>query len=617
MSPNSQLEHEKRVRREIANSNERRRMQSINTGFQSLKQLIPHSCGEKLSKACILQRAADHIKTLQTDKDRLQTQNEQFRILIKSFQIDSTSVLQAQRRLSTTARKIITCILYLDPDEAVLLLNEKDDEEISSDLSAKLSNDEQIRILHDVKKQQAIIQSWHAFENVAHYVTQKDDRHNRGLFVGTSPRHILSDTQPYSAAYDNRSTSSRAATSSFNNNSQQNTNTLNTNVNHGNVVQHHSIVKSIPDHKRSSPTNTSPNSAVSRSSPTANSNTHNNNTTTIAPLSTATETYFILKQHGGPNIPIQRYKTNSLDSNSKVENDSGIVIVERCHLRTSSMDSNNQQNSSDLTSTMATIPHNMEQTVSRRNLQTIVEAIRHLEGDNVLDSLTTSTEQSYHHHGNDPSTSSINVIATPQLSANTNSTHTSPTITQQPPNQYVYHTQRPVHVYQQHSNYPSSKDSSSTSLEIPARIQQLLNEQFQQQTTATGSSSSYQMNPVNIINYDQEQQQKHRSVVTSPIYTDGKTQEQHNSSLSPQHCPVVTAPPKKRKFTYTEIDDNEQVQSQHHSTNEQQQSLITNLVLLSPNQTPMTNESGEQLVFRHQSRLPPPLLLPHPPRQQQ
>ncbi len=52
MSPNSQLEHEKRVRREIANSNERRRMQSINTGFQSLKVLIPHSCGEKLSKVC-------------------------------------------------------------------------------------------------------------------------------------------------------------------------------------------------------------------------------------------------------------------------------------------------------------------------------------------------------------------------------------------------------------------------------------------------------------------------------------------------------------------------------------------------------------------------------------
>jgi hypothetical protein len=125
MSPNSQLEHEKRVRREIANSNERRRMQSINTGFQSLKILIPHSCGEKLSKvcindfifkrliiccffvyfkACILQRAADHIKTLENEKLKLQSQNEQFRILIKSFQIDSTSVLQGQRHLSTNGK---------------------------------------------------------------------------------------------------------------------------------------------------------------------------------------------------------------------------------------------------------------------------------------------------------------------------------------------------------------------------------------------------------------------------------------------------------------------------------------------------------------------------------
>jgi transcription factor AP-4 len=53
MSPNhSPMEQGKRVRREIANSNERRRMQSINTGFQSLKILIPYSCEEKLSKVC-------------------------------------------------------------------------------------------------------------------------------------------------------------------------------------------------------------------------------------------------------------------------------------------------------------------------------------------------------------------------------------------------------------------------------------------------------------------------------------------------------------------------------------------------------------------------------------
>ena len=48
------MEQEKRIRREIANSNERRRMQSINAGFSSLKTLLPHNEGEKLSKVSIL-----------------------------------------------------------------------------------------------------------------------------------------------------------------------------------------------------------------------------------------------------------------------------------------------------------------------------------------------------------------------------------------------------------------------------------------------------------------------------------------------------------------------------------------------------------------------------------
>ncbi|KAK0095043.1 hypothetical protein PV326_009366 [Microctonus aethiopoides] len=52
--PRSHMEQEKRMRREIANSNERRRMQSINAGFQSLRTLLPHHEGEKLSKISIL-----------------------------------------------------------------------------------------------------------------------------------------------------------------------------------------------------------------------------------------------------------------------------------------------------------------------------------------------------------------------------------------------------------------------------------------------------------------------------------------------------------------------------------------------------------------------------------
>lgn len=52
-SPQESMENwvdEKRARREIANSNERRRMQSINSGFAALRTLLPQSEGEKLSK---------------------------------------------------------------------------------------------------------------------------------------------------------------------------------------------------------------------------------------------------------------------------------------------------------------------------------------------------------------------------------------------------------------------------------------------------------------------------------------------------------------------------------------------------------------------------------------
>lgn len=53
LSPETAQDQERRIRREIANSNERRRMQSINAGFQSLKTLLPHTDGEKLSKVSV------------------------------------------------------------------------------------------------------------------------------------------------------------------------------------------------------------------------------------------------------------------------------------------------------------------------------------------------------------------------------------------------------------------------------------------------------------------------------------------------------------------------------------------------------------------------------------
>ncbi|CAH1124725.1 unnamed protein product [Ceutorhynchus assimilis] len=76
------MDQEKRMRREIANSNERRRMQSINNGFQSLRSLLPHHEGEKLSKAAILQQTAEYIYSLEQEKTRLLSQNCQLKRLV-------------------------------------------------------------------------------------------------------------------------------------------------------------------------------------------------------------------------------------------------------------------------------------------------------------------------------------------------------------------------------------------------------------------------------------------------------------------------------------------------------------------------------------------------------
>ncbi|XP_012281931.1 helix-loop-helix protein 11 [Orussus abietinus] len=86
VTPRSHMEQEKRIRREIANSNERRRMQSINAGFQSLRTLLPHHEGEKLSKAAILQQTAEYIYQLEQEKTQLLSQNCQLKRLVNQHE---------------------------------------------------------------------------------------------------------------------------------------------------------------------------------------------------------------------------------------------------------------------------------------------------------------------------------------------------------------------------------------------------------------------------------------------------------------------------------------------------------------------------------------------------
>lgn len=59
-------------------------MQSINTGFNSLRTMLPKHEGEKLSKAAILQHTAEYIDSLEQEKTRLLSQLHQLKTLIKS-----------------------------------------------------------------------------------------------------------------------------------------------------------------------------------------------------------------------------------------------------------------------------------------------------------------------------------------------------------------------------------------------------------------------------------------------------------------------------------------------------------------------------------------------------
>ncbi|CAB3403286.1 unnamed protein product [Caenorhabditis bovis] len=74
LSP-ANLDPDRRLRRQIANCNERRRMQSINAGFMSLRALLPRKEGEKLSKAAILQQTADLINHLKQQQHQSNDDN--------------------------------------------------------------------------------------------------------------------------------------------------------------------------------------------------------------------------------------------------------------------------------------------------------------------------------------------------------------------------------------------------------------------------------------------------------------------------------------------------------------------------------------------------------------
>lgn len=126
----------KRVKREIANSNERRRMQSINAGFQKLKRLLPVNDGEKISKANILQQASDYIQQVEKERMMLFEQNTLLRGVLVDIK-NGTQTVESIDIASFPAITISQPVVSRNKDDSIHTndTNSNDDSEDESTIA--------------------------------------------------------------------------------------------------------------------------------------------------------------------------------------------------------------------------------------------------------------------------------------------------------------------------------------------------------------------------------------------------------------------------------------------------------------------------------------------------
>lgn len=132
---------DKRVKREIANSNERRRMQSINAGFQKLKRLLPVNEGEKMSKAAILQHASDFVQRIEREKLLLHEQNTQLRSILLDIK-NGTEISVALKTTDLDALPVVQVNPYIttiDTDIDTMNNNSNDNADVISDRGTEIS----------------------------------------------------------------------------------------------------------------------------------------------------------------------------------------------------------------------------------------------------------------------------------------------------------------------------------------------------------------------------------------------------------------------------------------------------------------------------------------------
>ncbi|CAG2107670.1 unnamed protein product [Medioppia subpectinata] len=83
--PKKELDNESRARRDVANNHERKRMQSINDGIQALRRILRHKDIDKLSKATVLLRAAEHVLRLESELTAVADENYRLKCLVKQL----------------------------------------------------------------------------------------------------------------------------------------------------------------------------------------------------------------------------------------------------------------------------------------------------------------------------------------------------------------------------------------------------------------------------------------------------------------------------------------------------------------------------------------------------
>lgn len=191
LSPKTHMEQEKRIRREIANSNERRRMQSINTGFESLKNLLPQQDGEKLSKAAILQQSVECIEDLQEEKAKLLAQNAHLRHIIQEMKLEAENSDSPPPKRKKRDTESSDEGISMSMDEGI-----DDMRRELAELRTQLDRERRLRIELEAAQQQRVYETRYYPDHVHEMTKQVHQTKISSPEIKPEPTHVESRLEP-------------------------------------------------------------------------------------------------------------------------------------------------------------------------------------------------------------------------------------------------------------------------------------------------------------------------------------------------------------------------------------------------------------------------------------